>query len=76
MIDVITWLTLQLYIAKYNINKSLNSPLYISLRSSAGKALILYSKGCWFDLTVRHHFSSNNVSVLAYVLTGEYKQSE
>ena len=29
-------------------------------------ALGLESKGCWFEPTVRHYFSSNNVRLLAY----------
>ena len=33
--------------------------------SSVGSALDLESKGCWFEPTVRHYFSSNIVLLLA-----------
>ena len=29
-------------------------------------ALDLESKGCWFEPTLRHYFSSNNVRLLSY----------
>ena len=31
----------------------------------------LYSKGCWFESTVLHYFSSNSVCLFAHVFTGE-----
>ena len=62
---VLQWgVTLYLYIALYS--KSLNPTPHISRRSSVGSALDLESKGCWFEPTVRHYFSSNNVRLLAY----------
>ena len=45
---------------------SLNRIPHISRRSSVGSALDLESKGCWFEPTVRHYFSSKNVRLLAY----------
>ena len=38
----------------------------MSRRNSVWSALGLESKGFWFELTVRHYFSSNNVRLLAY----------
>ena len=46
--------------------KSLNTTSHISRRRLVGSALGLESKGCWFEPTVRHYFSSNNVRPLAY----------
>ena len=46
-------------------SKSLNPTPHISRRSLVGSALGLESKGCWFEPTVRHYFSSNNVRLLA-----------
>ena len=34
---------------------------HISWGSSVGSALDLESKGCWFESTVRHYFSFNNI---------------
>ena len=59
--------TLWVTIAMYSLNKNLNPTLHISRRSSVGSALGLKSKDCWFEPTVRHHFSSSNVRLLAYV---------
>ena len=53
-----------IYIAPYS--KNLNPTHYISRCSSVGSALDLESKGCWFEPTVCHYFSSNNVRLLAY----------
>ena len=47
-------------------SKSLNPTPHISRRSSVGSALGLESKGYWFEPTVRHYFSSNNVRLLTY----------
>ena len=49
-------------------SKSLNPTPHISRRSSVRSALGLDSKGCWFEPTVRHHFSSNNVRLFSYLL--------
>ena len=57
-------------------SKSLNPTLHISPPSLVGNALGLLSKGCWFEPAVNHYFSSNNVCLLAHVLTGEDPQSE
>ena len=62
---VLQWgVTLKLYKALYS--QSLNPTPHISRRSSVGSALGLESKVCWFEPTVRHYFSSNNVRQLAY----------
>ena len=34
------------------------------------------SEQCWFEPTVRHYFSSNDVRLLAYVFTGGDPQLE
>ena len=47
-------------------SKSLNPTPHISKCSSVGSALDLESKGCWFEPTVCHYFSSNNDRLLAY----------
>ena len=39
-------------------------------------ALGLKSKGCWFEPTMRHYFSSNIGRFLAYVFTGEDNQND
>ena len=52
-----------LYIALYS--KTLNPTPHFSRGSSVVSALDLESKGCWFEPTVRHYFSSNNVRLLA-----------
>ena len=44
--------------------KSLNPTPHISRRSLVGSGLGLKSKGCWFEPTVRHYFSSNNARLL------------
>ena len=60
--------TLWVTIALYSINKNLNPTPHISRRSSVGSSSMLGSKckGCWFEPTVCHYFSSNNVRLLAY----------
>ena len=55
-------ITVKLNIALYS--KSLNRSLHISPPSSVGNALDLESIGRWFEPTVRHYFSSNNVRLL------------
>ena len=42
-----------------------NTTPNISRGSSVRGALDLESKGCWFEHTVRHYFSYNNVRLLA-----------
>ena len=46
-------------------SKTLNPTSHISRGSSVGSALDLESKGCLFNPTVRHYFSSNNIRLLA-----------
>ena len=43
----------------------LNPNSHIFRGSAVGSALDLEFKGCWFEPTVRHYFSSNNVRLLA-----------
>ena len=43
----------------------LNPTSHIFRGSAVGSALDLESKGGWFEPTVRHYFSSNNVRLLA-----------
>ena len=43
----------------------LNPTLHIYRGSAVGSALDFESKGCWFEPTMRHYFSSNNVHLLA-----------
>ena len=43
----------------------LNSTLHIFRDSAVGRALDVESKGCRFEPTVRHYYSSNNVRLLA-----------
>ena len=54
----------------------LNLTLHIFRGSAVGNVLDLESKGCWFEPTVRHYFSSNNVPVGIAIFTGEDTQSE
>ena len=47
------------YVAQLFINQKCHQTCVRG--SSVGSALDLESKGCWFEPTVRHYFSSNNV---------------
>ena len=42
-----------------------NPTSHIFRGSAVGSVLDLESKGCWFEPTMRHYFSSNNVRLLA-----------
>ena len=44
----------------------LNPTSHICRGSAVESALDFESKGCWFEPTERHYFSSNNVRLLAY----------
>ena len=46
-------------------SKCLNPTSHIFRGSAVGSALDLETKGCWFEPTMRHYFSSNNVHLLA-----------
>ena len=53
-------------------SKSLNPSLWdISPDVAQLGTRLDYSKGCWFEPTVRLYFSSSNVRLLAYVFTVE-----
>ena len=43
----------------------LNPTSHVARGNAVGSALDLDSKGCWFEPTVCHYFSSNNVRLLA-----------
>ena len=43
----------------------LNPTSHIFRGSAVGSALDFESKDCWFEPTVRHYISSNNVRLLA-----------
>ena len=45
--------------------KTLNPTSHIFRGSAVGSAVDFESKGCWFEPTVRHYFSFNNVRLLA-----------
>ena len=70
---VLNWTVRSLYHIKNQINKVLYPTLHICRHGSVGKAIGLYSKGCWFAPTVRHYFSSNNVRLLAYTSSLQVK---
>ena len=67
----VTFYILAIYIALYSINKRFNPTLHIRRRSSVGKAIDLLALAHCTPL-----FSSNNVRLLAYVLTGDDPQLE
>ena len=50
----------------HSVSKGQRSMSQLIFVHTVGSALGLKSKGCWFEPTVGHYFSSNNVRLLAY----------
>ena len=55
--------------ASFSRNKIADKCNLYRCHSSVDRALERWSRDCWFEPTLRHYFSSNNVRSLAYVFT-------